>query len=68
MSTTILCYESVPHGKKALKWMGEKGYAYEARPIREEHPTAEELKDWYVKSGLPPEAVFSIPAAICTRS
>ena len=45
MSTTILCYEKCSTCKKALKWMDEKGYAYEARPIREEHPTAGELKD-----------------------
>ena len=59
MSTTILCYEKCSTCKKALKWMDEKGYAYEARPIREEHPTAEELKDWYVKSGLPLKRFFN---------
>ena len=59
MSTTILCYKKCSTCKKALKWMDEKGYAYEARPIREEHPTAEELKDWYVKSGLPLKRFFN---------
>ena len=59
MSTTILCYEKCSTCKKALKWMDEKGYAYEARPSREEHPTAEELKDWYVKSGLPLKRFFN---------
>lgn len=59
MSTTILCYEKCSTCKKALKWMDEKGYAYEARPIREEHPMAEELKDWYVKSGLPLKRFFN---------
>ena len=54
-----LCYEKCSTCKKALKWMDEKGYAYEARPIREEHPTAEELKDWYVKSGLPLKRFFN---------
>ena len=59
MSTTILCYEKCSTCKKALKWMNEKGYAYEERPIREEHPTAEELKSWYVRSGLPLKRFFN---------
>ena len=59
MSTTILCYDRCSTCKKALKWMDEKGYAYESRPIKEQHPSAEELKDWWERSGLPLKRFFN---------
>ena len=33
--------------------------AYEARNIKEENPTAEELKAWHEKSGLPLKKFFN---------
>lgn len=39
--------------KKAKKWLDEQGISYEDRHIIEDNPTAEELKDWHERSGLP---------------
>lgn len=39
--------------KKARKWLDEKGIIYEQRDIKEQNPTAEELTEWYHRSGLP---------------
>ena len=39
--------------QKAKKWLDDHGLAYEDRHIKEHNPTYEELKDWYVRSGLP---------------
>lgn len=45
--------------QKAKKWLDEKGISYETRHIKEEKPTYEELKGWYVKSGLPLKKFFN---------
>ena len=45
--------------KKALNWVKEAGYEAEVRPIKEENPTAEELKQWHEKSGLPLKRFFN---------
>ena len=52
MKPVILCYEKCTTCKNALKWIEEMGYGVEIRPIKEENPTAEELKKWHEKSGL----------------
>ena len=44
---------------KAKKWLEEKGMEYELRDIKAENPTAEELKDWHRKSGLPLKRFFN---------
>lgn len=59
MSTTILCYDRCSTCKKALKWMEERGYSYEMRPIREQNPTKEELKAWWGRSHLPLKRFFN---------
>ena len=38
--------------QKAKKWLDENGFSYEDRHIKENNPTYEELKTWYVESGL----------------
>ncbi len=45
--------------KKAKNWLDAKGLSYETRPIKEENPTAEELKAWHKKSGLPLKRFFN---------
>lgn len=45
--------------KKAKSWLDAKGISYEDRPIKEENPTAEELKEWHKKSGLPLKRFFN---------
>ena len=45
--------------QKAKKWLEEAGVVYEARHIKENNPTYEELKDWYRRSGLPLKKFFN---------
>ncbi len=56
---TVLSYAKCSTCQKALKWLDEQGIAYELRPIKENNPTAEELKKWYQKSGLPLKRFFN---------
>lgn len=38
--------------QKAKKWLDARGVSYEDRHIKEQNPSAEELKAWHEKSGL----------------
>ena len=53
MSITVLCYEKCTTCKKALKWLDDNNIEYTLRPIKEQNPSAAELKNWHKKSGLP---------------
>lgn len=59
MKPVILCYEKCTTCKKALRWVEEMGYDVMLRPIKEENPTAEEIKQWHEKSGLPLKRFFN---------
>lgn len=59
MTPTILCYDKCSTCKKALKWIEDNGYKTECRPIREQNPTADELKKWHTQSGLPLKRFFN---------
>ena len=45
--------------KKAQKWLDERGAEYTLRDIKTDNPTAEELKVWWEKSGLPLKRFFN---------
>ncbi|MDO5135882.1 MAG: arsenate reductase family protein [Eubacteriales bacterium] len=45
--------------QRAKRWLDSHGCFYEDRHIQEENPTAEELKEWYEKSGLPLRKFFN---------
>ena len=45
--------------KKAKNWLEINGVEFEDRHIVENNPTAEELKAWYEKSGLPLKKFFN---------
>ena len=45
--------------KKAKNWLESNGVEFEDRHIVENNPTAEELKAWYEKSGLPLKKFFN---------
>lgn len=45
--------------QKARKWLDEQGVRYEARHIVEQNPTAEELRAWHERSGLPLKRFFN---------
>ena len=49
---------------KALKWLEEHNVEFMERPIKEENPTYEELKEWHRKSGLPLKKFFNTSGLI----
>lgn len=50
--------------KKAKKWLTDHGVECESRHIKEDNPTAEELKEWHQKSGLPLKRFFNTSGAL----
>ena len=56
---TFICYERCGTCRKAKAWLEEKGVSYDLRPIKEENPTAEELRTWIAASGLPVRKFFN---------
>ncbi len=59
MSVLFLLYPPCSTCKKAKAWLDERQVSYHARNIKEEKPTAEELKAWHEKSGLPLKRFFN---------
>ena len=55
----FLCYPKCSTCQKAKKWLDEKGIAYDERHIKENNPTADELKTWHKMSGLPLKKFFN---------
>ena len=54
-----LCYPKCSTCKKALAWLEDKGIQVQVRDIKEERPTAEELRRWHQLSGLPLKRFFN---------
>lgn len=59
MSILFLEYPKCSTCQKAKKWLDEHGADYEDRHIKEQNPSAEELREWYKKSGLPLKKFFN---------
>ena len=59
MSITVLCYSKCTTCQKAIKWLEANGVTYTVRPIKEEHPTEEELRRWHAQSGMPLKRFFN---------
>jgi len=55
----FLCYPKCTTCQKAKAWLEEQGVAYELRHIKDENPTAEELRAWWQASGLPLKKFFN---------
>ena len=55
----FLCYEKCSTCQKAKKWLDGQGIDYEMRPIKEQNPSAAELKAWVERSGLPLKRFFN---------
>ena len=55
----FVCYPKCTTCQKAQKWLDANGVAYEIRHIKDDNPTAEELKDWQERSGLPLRKFFN---------
>ena len=55
----VLVYRKCSTCLKALKWLEVNQVVFDARPIKEENPSYEELKAWYEMSGLPLKKFFN---------
>lgn len=55
----VLVYRKCSTCLKALKWLEDNKVQFDERPIVEQNPTYEELKEWYQKSGLPLKKFFN---------
>jgi len=55
----FLCYPKCSTCQKAEKWLEEHHIKYTERHIVDHNPTYEELKEWYIKSGLPLKKFFN---------
>lgn len=59
MSVLFVEYPKCTTCKRAKKWLEEHGVEFIDRHIVEENPTAEELKQWHERSGLPLKRFFN---------
>lgn len=59
MKVQFICYPKCTTCQKARRWLDENGIQYDFRDIKEERPTAEELKKWYEMSSLPLKRFFN---------
>ncbi len=59
MALLFLEYPKCTTCRKAKKWLEDHGTEFEDRDIKEKNPTAEELKEWYQRSGLPLKRFFN---------
>ena len=55
----FLCYERCTTCKRAKAWLIDRGVEFTERPIKEENPSLEELRQWYQRSGLPLKKFFN---------
>ena len=55
----FICYSKCTTCQKARKWREEKKVVFTERPIKEQNPTLEELKEWHRRSGLPLKKFFN---------
>ena len=55
----VLVYRKCSTCQKALKWLEDNQVNFDERPIKEENPSYDELKEWHQKSGLPLKKFFN---------
>ncbi len=56
---TFICYPRCTTCARAEEWLEKNGVEYTARNIKEQNPTADELRKWYKISGLPLSRFFN---------
>ncbi len=59
MAILFLEYPKCSTCKNAKKWLEQQNITFTDRHIVEQNPTAEELKAWHEKSGLPLKKFFN---------
>jgi len=60
----VYCYPKCSTCKKALKWLDDRGVAYEKIDLKENNPGEEELREYHAKSGLPLKRFFNTSGMI----
>ena len=55
----FVCYPKCTTCQKAKKFLDDQGVCYTQRNIKEENPTADELRSWWKASGLPLKKFFN---------
>lgn len=55
----FVCYPKCSTCGKARDWLNAQGLAFTERDIKTENPTADELREWHAKSGLPWKRFFN---------
>ena len=60
----FLLYPPCSTCQKAKQWRDDHGIAYEARDIKQNNPTQEELRQWIARSGLPLKRFFNTSGQI----
>ena len=55
----LICYPKCTTCQKARAVLDAKGVAYDVRDIKLDNPTAEELRSWHQRSGLPLKRFFN---------
>jgi len=55
----FICYPKCTTCQKARKWLDENNIEYEFRDIKTENPSADELTEWYRRSGLSLKKFFN---------
>ncbi len=64
MQYKFICYTRWNTCKKAKSWLKESNIEFEERPIKEENPTENELKQWLEKSGYPLKKFFNTSGTV----
>ena len=59
MKPIFIQYPKCTTCQKAKKWLDENNISYEKRHIKDQNPTAGELKTWHEKSGLDIKRFFN---------
>lgn len=60
----VYCYSKCSTCKKALKWLDDRGVAYEKIDLKEKNPGEAELREYHAKSGLPLKRFFNTSGMI----
>ena len=55
----FLCYPKCSTCQKAKAWLEAQNIPFQMRDIKEDHPSAEELRIWWKTSGLPLKKFFN---------
>ena len=60
----FVCYPKCTTCQKARTWLDAQGVSYEVRDIKLQNPSAEELRQWWQRSGLPLKKFFNTSGMI----